>query len=75
MLRITENIHKKYLEVVLFNSDCTQAFVSECDVNKEDAAICRAIVALGKSLGLKIIRNIWKWCFLIAIVHKPSSHK
>ena len=32
-----------------------RAFVSECDVNKEDAAICRAIVALGKSLGLKII--------------------
>jgi len=33
--------------------DC--AFVRECDVNKEDAAICNAIIALGKSLGLKII--------------------
>jgi len=32
-----------------------RAFVRECDVNKEDAAICNAIIALGKSLGLKII--------------------
>jgi Amt family ammonium transporter len=30
-------------------------FVSECDTNKEDAAICTAIIVLGKSLGLKVV--------------------
>lgn len=30
-------------------------FVKECDTDKEDAAICRAIIALGKSLGLQIV--------------------
>lgn len=30
-------------------------FVKECDNNKEDAAICTAIIALGQSLGLHIV--------------------
>ena len=32
-----------------------RVFVHECDVNKEDSAICKAIIALGKGLGLNII--------------------
>jgi Amt family ammonium transporter len=32
-----------------------RAFIRECDVNREDAAICKAIITLGKSLGLDII--------------------
>tara|TARA_R110001606_G_scaffold395190_2_gene566949 strand:- start:24562 stop:27597 length:3036 start_codon:yes stop_codon:yes gene_type:complete len=32
-----------------------RAFVVECDSNKEDAAICIAIITLAKSLGLKIV--------------------
>ncbi|MDX1573039.1 MAG: ammonium transporter [Methylophaga sp.] len=32
-----------------------QAFIRECDSNKEDAAICKAIITLAKSLGLLII--------------------
>ncbi|HDY86202.1 MAG TPA: EAL domain-containing protein, partial [Methylophaga sp.] len=32
-----------------------RAFVSECHSNKEDAAICIAIITLAKSLGLKIV--------------------
>ena len=32
-----------------------RSFVRECDVNKEDAAICRAIVSLAQSLGLSVI--------------------
>ncbi len=32
-----------------------RAFVSECNIDHEGGAICQAIVALGKSLGLKII--------------------
>ena len=32
-----------------------RAFVSECNSNKEDAAICIAIITLAKSLGLKIV--------------------
>jgi len=32
-----------------------QAFVRECSVNKEDAAICKAIITLAKSLGLVVI--------------------
>jgi Amt family ammonium transporter len=32
-----------------------QAFIRECQINKEDAAICKTIITLGKSLGLQII--------------------
>ncbi|WP_198245499.1 ammonium transporter [methane-oxidizing endosymbiont of Gigantopelta aegis] len=32
-----------------------RSFVSECDTNKEDAAICQAIVSLAQSLGLSVI--------------------
>ncbi len=32
-----------------------RAFIKECDINKEDGAICQAIIALGKNLGLKIV--------------------
>lgn len=32
-----------------------QAFIRECQFNREDAAICKAIITLGKSLGLLII--------------------
>jgi len=32
-----------------------RAFVIECNSNKEDAAICIAIITLAKSLGLKIV--------------------
>jgi Amt family ammonium transporter len=32
-----------------------RAFVSECDSNKEDAAICIAIITLAKSLGLQTV--------------------
>lgn len=32
-----------------------QAFIRECQSNREDAAICKAIITLGKSLGLIII--------------------
>ena len=32
-----------------------QAFIRECDKNVEDAAICKAIITLAKSLGLLII--------------------
>ena len=32
-----------------------RSFVIECDVNTEDAAICAAIISLGRSLGLKTL--------------------
>lgn len=32
-----------------------QAFIRECSVNIEDAAICKAIITLAKSLGLEVI--------------------
>jgi Amt family ammonium transporter len=32
-----------------------QVFIRECQLNREDAAICKAIITLGKSLGLLII--------------------
>lgn len=32
-----------------------QAFIRECQLNREDAAICKAIITLGKSLGLLIV--------------------
>lgn len=32
-----------------------QAFIRECDKNIEDAAICKAIISLAKSLGMLII--------------------
>lgn len=32
-----------------------QAFIRECQLNHEDAAICKTIITLGKSLGLMIV--------------------
>ncbi|WP_417508960.1 ammonium transporter [Methylophaga sp.] len=32
-----------------------QAFIRECSINIEDAAICKAIITLAKSLGLEVI--------------------
>lgn len=32
-----------------------QAFIRECQSKREDAAICKTIITLGKSLGLQII--------------------